>query len=150
MKVILLENTGKLGDLGKTVSVKPGYGRNFLIPQGKAIAATKDNIATFETRRVELERVAKENKDKAEIRANEIAKLEVTITSLAGDEGKLFGSIGTRDIADAIIAAGVQVNKSEIRLPEGTLRSTGEYLIDVQLHQEVVVAAKLIVVAEEE
>ena len=150
MKVILLENTGKLGDLGKTVSVKPGYGRNFLIPQGKAIAATKDNIATFETRRVELERVAKENKDKAEIRANEIAKLEVTITSLAGDEGKLFGSIGTRDIADAIIAAGVNVNKSEIRLPEGTLRSTGEYLIDVQLHQEVVVAAKLIVVAEEE
>ncbi|MDF1644902.1 MAG: 50S ribosomal protein L9 [Pseudomonadales bacterium] len=150
MKVILLENSGKLGDLGSTVSVKPGFGRNFLIPQGKAIPATKENIADFDTRRAELERVAKENKDIAETRANDIAKLEVTITSLAGDEGKLFGSIGTRDIADAITAAGVKVSKSEIRLPEGTLRSTGEYLIDVQLHQEVIVAAKLVVVAEEQ
>lgn len=150
MKVILLEKTGKLGDLGSTVSVKPGYGRNFLIPQGKAVAATKENIADFDSRRAELERIAKEKKDAAEARANEIAKLEVTITSLAGDEGKLFGSIGTRDIADAITAAGVQVNKSEIRLPEGTLRSTGEYLIDVQLDAEVVVAAKLIIAAEEE
>ena len=150
MKVILLEKTGKLGDLGSTANVKPGYGRNFLIPQGKAIAATKENIADFDTRRAELERVAKENKDIAETRANDIAKLEVTITSLAGDEGKLFGSIGTRDIADAITAAGVKVSKSEIRLPEGTLRATGEYLIDIQLHQEVVVAAKLIVAGEEE
>lgn len=150
MQVILLDKIGKLGALGETVSVKSGYARNFLIPQGKAVMATKANVEMFQARRAELEAKAAEQLSAAEARAEKINALEaVVITSKAGDEGKLFGSIGTRDIADAITAAGVEVVKSEVRLPEGALRNTGEFEISVQLHSEVFATVKLQVVAAE-
>jgi len=148
MEVILLDNVGKLGAVGDKVAVKSGFGRNYLIPQGKAIPANAANIAEFETRRAELEAAAAEKKAVAEKRAGELAELQVVIAANAGDEGKLFGSIGARDIAEAITAAGVEVAKSEVRLPEGTLRELGEYDIDVQLHVEVTQTVKLIVEAE--
>ena len=148
MQVILLEKVGRLGNLGDQVNVKPGYGRNFLIPFGKAVAATKDNVAQFEQRRAELEAAAAGRRASAEERAAKLAELVVTIAANAGDEGKLFGSIGTRDIADAITAAGVAVEKSEVRLPNGVIRETGEFQLDVQLHSDVTQAITLRVVAE--
>lgn len=148
MEVILLEKVGKLGGLGDKVNVKAGYGRNYLVPYGKAVPATKSNIESFEARRAELEKAAAEKLAAAEARAEKINELELTIVAKAGDEGKLFGSIGTRDIADAIAAAGGDADKSEVRLPEGVLRSTGEYEIDVQLHSDVTAVVKLNVTAE--
>jgi large subunit ribosomal protein L9 len=148
MEVILLDKVGKLGNIGDKVSVKAGYGRNFLLPQGKAVAATAKNVADFEVRRAGLEAAAAAKKAEAEARAAKLAELSVTIAANAGDEGRLFGSIGTRDISDAITAAGVDVNKSEVRLPQGALREVGEYNIDVQLHSEVTQAVKLVVVSE--
>jgi len=148
MEVILLDKVGKLGAIGDKVSVKSGYGRNFLLPQGKAVAATAKNIADFETRRAGLEAAAAAKIAAANVRAEKLAALEVTIAANAGDEGRLFGSIGTRDIADAITAAGVAVAKSEVRLPEGVLREIGQYEIDVQLHAEVIQVVKLAVVPE--
>jgi len=148
MQVILLEKVGRLGNLGDQVNVKPGYGRNFLIPFGKAVAATKDNVAEFEKRRAELEAAAAARRAAAEARAAQLADLVVTIAANAGDEGKLFGSVGTRDIADAISAAGVAVEKSEVRLPNGVIRETGEFEIDVQVHSDVTQTIKLRVVAE--
>ena len=148
MEVILLDKVGKLGAIGDKVTVKSGYGRNFLLPQGKAVAATAKNIADFEARRAELEAAAAAKIAEATARAEKLAALEVTIAANAGDEGRLFGSIGTRDIADAITAAGVAVAKSEVRLPQGVLREIGQYDIDVQLHAEVLQAVKLVVVAE--
>jgi large subunit ribosomal protein L9 len=148
MNVILLEKVGKLGTIGDQVSVKAGYGRNFLLPQGKAIAATAANIAEFEARRVELEAAAAEKKAAAEVRAAQLAELAITITATAGDEGKLFGSLGSRDLAAAITEAGVEVSKAEIKLPEGTLRELGEYEVDVQVHSDVTQAVKVSVVAE--
>ncbi|MAZ88822.1 MAG: 50S ribosomal protein L9 [Cellvibrionaceae bacterium] len=148
MNVILLEKVGKLGNIGDQVSVKSGFGRNFLIPQGKAIPATSTNVADFEARRAELEAAAAEKKATADARAEQLADVTVTITANAGDEGKLFGSLGTRDLAEAITAAGVEVAKSEVKLPEGTLREVGEYDVDVQLHAEVTQTVKVVVVAE--
>ena len=148
MNVILLEKVGKLGSLGDKVTVKSGYGRNFLIPQGKAVPANDANVAQFETRRAELEKAAAEKLAVAEARAEKLNELDVTIVSKAGDEGKLFGSIGTRDIADAISAAGVEVAKSEVKLPEGSIRSVGDFEIAVQLHSDVTATVKLAVVAE--
>jgi len=148
MNVILLEKVGKLGNIGDQISVKSGFGRNFLIPQGKAIPATSANVADFEARRAELEAAAAEKKATADARAEQLADVTVTITANAGDEGKLFGSLGTRDLADAITAAGVDVAKSEVKLPEGTLREVGEYDVDVQLHAEVTQTVKVVVVAE--
>lgn len=147
MNVILLEKVGKLGTIGDQVSVKAGYGRNFLLPQGKAISATTTNIAEFETRRAELEAAAAEKKTAAEARAAQLAELEVTIEATAGDEGKLFGSLGARDLAAAITAAGVEVSKAEVKLPEGTLRELGEYEVNVQVHSDVTQAVKVAVVA---
>ncbi|EFP97868.1 50S ribosomal protein L9 [Vibrio caribbeanicus] len=150
MQVILLDKIGKLGGLGETVNVKSGYARNFLIPQGKAVMATKNNVEMFEARRAELEAKAAEQLTAAQARADKVGALEaVVIASKAGDEGKLFGSIGTRDIADAITAAGVEVVKSEVRLPEGALRNVGEFEISVQLHSEVFATVNLKVVAAE-
>ncbi|MEZ9172586.1 50S ribosomal protein L9 [Vibrio cyclitrophicus] len=150
MQVILLDKIGNLGGLGDQVNVKSGYARNFLIPQGKAVMATKDNVAMFETRRAELEAKVAEQLATAEARAESVNTLEgVTIASKAGDEGKLFGSIGTRDIADAITAAGVAVAKSEVRLPEGALRNIGEFEVSIQLHSEVFATAKIAIVAAE-
>jgi len=148
MNVILLEKVGKLGSLGDKVAVKSGYGRNFLIPFGKAVPANDANVAQFETRRAELEKAAAEKMAEAEVRATKLNELAVTIVSKAGDEGKLFGSIGTRDIADAISAAGVEVAKSEVKLPEGSLRTVGDFEIAVQLHSDVTAIVKLAVVAE--
>jgi large subunit ribosomal protein L9 len=148
MEVILLDKVGRLGAIGDKVTVKSGYGRNFLLPQGKAVAATAKNIADFEARRAELEAAAAGKIAEATARAEKLAALSVTIAANAGDEGRLFGSIGTRDIAEAITAAGVEVAKSEIRLPQGVLREIGQYEIDVQLHAEVIQAVKLAVVPE--
>lgn len=147
MEVILLEKVANLGNLGDKVNVKSGYGRNYLLPQRKATAATPANIAEFEARRADLEKAAVERKASAETRAAQLAELEVTITATAGDEGKLFGSIGTHDIADALTASGVEVAKSEIRLPNGTIRQVGEYDVAVHLHSDVEATVKLIVVA---
>jgi large subunit ribosomal protein L9 len=148
MEVILLEKIGKLGNLGDKVSVKSGFGRNYLVPQGKAVPATATNVAKFEERRAELEAAAAEKLAVATARAEALNELQVTITSKCGDEGILFGSIGTRDIADAITAAGANVDKSEVRLPEGALRAIGEFGIDIQLHAEVTATVNVAVIGE--
>ena len=149
MQIILLDKVANLGGLGDNVTVKSGYARNFLFPQGKAVPATKANIEKFETRRAELEAKLAADLAAANDRAAKVAALgEVTIASKAGDEGKLFGSVGTRDIADAITEAGVKVSKAEVKLPNGTLRETGEFDIDVQLHAEVTATVKVVVIAE--
>lgn len=146
MQVILLEAVGTLGGLGDQVNVKGGFGRNYLIPYGKAVPATKANIAEFEARRAELEAAAAEKKAEAEARAAKLEGLSVTLESKAGEEGKLFGSVGTRDIASAITAAGVEVVKAEIKLPEGVIRETGTYDIDVQVHADVMQSITLNIV----
>jgi large subunit ribosomal protein L9 len=148
MEVILLDQIGKLGGLGDKVTVKAGYGRNYLIPYGKAVPATETNLAEFEARRAELEAAAAEKKEAAQARADKLAELSLTIEANAGDEGKLFGSIGTRDIAEAITVKGVEVSKSEVRLPTGVIREVGEYEVDIQLHSDVTQTINLSVVPE--
>ncbi len=149
MDVILLEKVRNLGALGDTVKVKPGFARNFLIPQGKAVYANTINKAKFEARRAELEKAANERNQISLDRQKELNNLgPVTLAAKAGDEGKLFGSIGTRDIADAITKAGVEVNKSDVRLPEGTLRMVGEYEITVELDSDITSTVKLNIVPE--
>jgi large subunit ribosomal protein L9 len=146
--VILLQRIKNLGALGDKVSVKPGYGRNFLIPQGKAVSATEANTASFEARRAELERQEAEILASAQQRAEQLGEVNVVITAKSGDEGKLFGSVGTRDIAEALTAAGLDVDKSEVRLPNGALRNVGEYNIAVQLHHDVMAEVLVTIVAE--
>ncbi|WP_295802068.1 50S ribosomal protein L9 [uncultured Microbulbifer sp.] len=148
MEVILLDKVGKLGNVGDRVDVKAGFGRNYLLPTGKAILANAANIAEFEAKRAELEAAAAAKVSTAEARAEKLTDLVVTIAANAGDEGKLFGSIGTRDIAEAITAAGVEVEKAEVKLPEGALREVGEYDVDVQLHADVITTVKVVVAAE--
>ncbi|WP_018275745.1 50S ribosomal protein L9 [Teredinibacter turnerae] len=149
MEVILLEKVGKLGTVGDKVKVKAGFGRNYLVPQGKAIAATETNIAEFEARRAELEAAASDRRTAAEGRAKLLAEKETfTIVAKTGDEGKLFGSVGTRDIADAITADGIKVSKAEVKLPQGTLREVGEYEVDIQLHVDVTQAITLVIAGE--
>jgi len=150
MEVILLENIENLGSLGDKVSVKAGYARNFLVPQRKAQMATADNLAQFEERRADLESVAAAAKAENETRKAKIEALgTIVITSKVGSEGKLFGSIGTNDIADAITAAGGVVEKREIRLPEGTIRTTGDHVIDVHLYTDVDAVVTISIVGEE-
>ena len=148
MNVILLEKVGRLGTIGDQVNVKSGYARNFLVPFGKAVLATKTNVAEFETRREELEKVAAEKKQIADNRAAQLAELSITIPANAGEEGKLFGSIGARDVAIAITKAGVKVGKSEVRMPDGPLREIGEFLVSVQVHSEVTQPVKVAVIPE--
>jgi len=148
MNVILLEKIGGLGDLGTQVSVRNGYARNFLLPQGKAVIADKDNIAKFEARRAELEKIAAEKLQAAQARADALRELTLTIAGRAADEGRLYGSIGTHEIINAIHSAGSQVEKSEIRLPNGPLRTIGEHEIVIQLHSDVNVHVKVNVVPE--
>lgn len=148
MEVILLERVGKLGNLGDKVNVKSGYGRNYLIPQGKAVFATAANVAEFEARRSELEAAAAEQKAEAQARAAKLAGLSVVIEANAGDAGKLFGSVGVREIADAVSAAGTEVEKSEVKLPEGPIHALGEYDVDIQLHSEVTETVKIVVVSD--
>jgi large subunit ribosomal protein L9 len=147
MKVILLEKVAKLGGLGDTVTVKPGFARNFLLPQGKATAATKANIEHFETRRADLEKAATEKLTAAQTRKGKIEEIELTVAVKAGDEGKLFGSLGNRDIAELASEAGVELAKAEVRLPTGPIRNVGEFDITIQLHAEVSATLKLLVVA---
>lgn len=138
MNVILLEKVGKLGAVGDSASVKAGYARNFLFPTGKAIPATKTNLENFEARRADLLAAHNEKVAVAQGRATKLKELRVSIAVNAGEEGKLFGSIGTRDVADAInAAAGTDVNKSEVRLPNGALREVGEYVLTIDLGFEV-------------
>jgi large subunit ribosomal protein L9 len=150
MEIILQDTVANLGKLGDKVNVKAGYARNFLFPQQKAVPANKANLEAFEARRAELEAKQAANLAAAQTRGATLEALEaITITSKAGDEGKLFGSIGTRDIADAITAAGVAVVKSEVRLPEGALRNTGTYEITVSVHSDVSNVVTIEVVGEE-
>ncbi|QSX34077.1 50S ribosomal protein L9 [Shewanella avicenniae] len=149
MNVILLDKIANLGNLGDQVSVKAGYARNYLLPQGKAVVANAENVKVFEARRAELEAKVAAELAAATERAAKISALEaVVIASKAGDEGKLFGSVGTRDIADAVTAAGVELAKSEVRLPLGALRNTGDFEVEVQLHGEVNAIVKVTIVAE--
>jgi large subunit ribosomal protein L9 len=150
MEVILLEKVVNLGNLGDKVNVKSGFARNFLVPHKKAVMATKEKIAEFESRRAELERAAAEKLTAAEKRADALSKVEVIITHKAGEEGKLFGSVGTQDIADAVTAAGaaVAVDKSEVRLPDGIIRHIGDYDVDVNLHADVTVTIKVQIAVE--
>ncbi|XID75769.1 50S ribosomal protein L9 [Alkanindiges sp. WGS2144] len=148
MDVILLQRIKNLGKLGDKVSVKAGYGRNYLIPQGKAVSATEANTAAFEARRAELERQEAEVLASAQSRADKLNEVNVVITAKAGDEGKLFGSIGTRDIADALTASGIEVDRTEVRLPNGALRHTGEFNVAVQLHHDVTAEVLVTIVSE--
>jgi len=148
VNVILLERIVNLGDLGDEVAVKSGFARNFLIPKGKAVRASKENRTVFEARRAELERVAQERLGEAQGRAAKLQGISVTISAKAGDEGKLYGSVGTHDIAEALSAQGTEVAKSEIRLPNGVIRMVGEYDIEVRLHSDVDSVIKVIVVPE--
>ena len=149
MEVILLDTVENLGGIGDKVKVKPGYARNYLLPQGKATRATPENIAEFEARRAELEAKAAAVIADAKARAEKIAGLHLTIRAKAGSEGKLFGSVGTVDIAEAAEAAGVTVERSEIRLADGPLRAVGEHEVEVHLHSEVSVPITVTVEAEE-
>lgn len=148
MEVILLDKLGKLGELGDKVTVKAGYGRNYLIPYGLAVPATQENLDAFEARRAELQAEAALRRAEAESRAAQLADIELSLVAKAGDEGKLFGSIGPRDLADAIAQAGIDVAKSEVRMPEGPIRSTGEYDVDLQLHADVAAVVRVVVSAE--
>ncbi len=149
MEVILLEKVPTLGNLGDKVKVRSGYGRNFLIPKGVAVMATADNVAAFEARRAELEAKAAEALAAARQRAEQIANLgSVTVAAVAGEEGKLFGSIGPSDVVDALQAAGVEADKREVKMPEGSIRHTGEHTIEMQLHNDVVQSLTVNVVAE--
>ena len=149
MQVILLDKIAHLGKVGDQVNVKSGFARNYLIPQGKAVMATKANIEHFEARRAELEEKAAQALAAAVDRAARLEALgSVTIASKAGDEGRLFGSIGTRDIADAITAKGVEVAKSEVRLPNGLIRTLGEHEVTFQFHGEVFSYLNVVIVAE--
>ncbi len=148
MNVILLEPLGTLGDLGDEVSVKAGFARNFLLPQGKAVRATDENRQVFEERRVELETAANERLTTSQTRAGKLEGVELTIVVKAGEEGKLYGSVGTQDIATALGEQGADIQKSEVRLPGGAIRVLGDYLVAVQLHADVTVEVPLAVVAE--
>ena len=146
MQVILLEKFGKLGDIGDKVKVKAGYGRNYLIPQGKAVFATEKNIEVFESRRAELEVNARERLESAQIRASKLEEIgTVKIKAIAGDEGKLFGSIGPKEIEQAIIGAGGEVTRSEINLPEGSFRSLGSFEVDIKVHSDIVQTISLVI-----
>mgnify|MGYP003600550271 FL=1 len=137
MQVILLQRVVNLGKLGETVDVKAGYGRNYLIPQGKALPATEANIAKFEARRAELEALEAEALAAANKRAEALTDVNVIMRAKSGDEGKLFGSIGARDIADALTKSGLEVDRSEVKMPEGAFRQVGEYKVTIQLHHDI-------------
>ena len=149
MEVILLQKVANLGNIGDRVKVRSGFGRNFLLPQGKATLATPDNIARFEARRAELERVAREHLSSAEERSAAMKDFKLTVHAKAGTEGKLFGSIGTSDIAEELNRAGFQVERSEVRLPHGPLRMLGEHTVNLHLHADVDVPVQVTIVAEE-
>lgn len=149
MQVILLERVQNLGELGDSVKVKPGYARNFLIPQGRAVIATSANLAEFEARRAELERQEAEALAAVQARAQALEGTEITIARKTGEEGKLFGSVGPQDIADALTAVGLEVGRHEVRLLSDTLRQTGDYEVGVHLYADVEASITVHVVTEE-
>ena len=149
MEVILLEKIGKLGDIGDTVKVKAGFGRNFLVPHGKAVYATKDNLKAFEERRADLEKQEAEKLASANKRSEKIAALgTIIIKAVVGEEGKLFGSVGVREIEEAINDAGGEVSRNEINLPDGAYKQIGEFLVDIQLHSDVTLSVKVLIEPE--
>jgi len=149
MEIILLQKVANLGNIGDRVKVKSGFGRNYLLPAGKATLATPDNIARFEARRAELERAAREHLSSAEERAAAMKDFKLVIAAKAGTEGKLFGSIGTSDIAEACSKAGFKVQRSEVRLPNGPLRTLGDHSVNLHLHADIDVPLAVSIVAEE-
>ena len=149
MDIILLEKVQNLGALGDTVRVKPGYARNFLIPGGKAVAATPANIAAFEARRAELEKAQADAVAAAQARGSKLEDLRVVVRRKAGEEGKLFGSVGPADVAEAITAAGVEVERAEVRMPGDSVRQVGEYPVEIVLHADVIAEVTLAVEAED-
>lgn len=150
MDVILLEKVENLGNIGDRVKVRSGYGRNFLLPRGKATLATEANVAVFEARRAELEKKEAAELEAARQRAVSAGKLTLRLAAKAGTEGKLFGSLGTADIAEACTAAGVPVKRSEIRLPDGPIRTLGEHSIELHLHSDVNAVINITVVGEDD
>jgi len=149
MNVILLDKVENLGEIGDLVTVKPGYGRNFLLPQGKAALATKQNLTEFEVRRAELEKASANELASAKARAELVDEMELIIAANAGEEGKLFGSVGPIDVCDAFLKVGVEVARAEIRMPDGPIHEIGEFTIGLHLHTDVNVDVKLKVVAGE-
>lgn len=149
MQVILLQRVINLGKLGETVNVKNGYGRNYLIPQGKALPATAANVAKFEARRAELEAVEAKELADARARADDLADVNVIMRAKVGDEGKLFGSIGTKDIADALTKSGLPVDRTEIKMPDGAFRQVGEYSVQIQLHHDVFTQITVTIISED-
>lgn len=149
MEVVLLEKIGRLGDIGDTVKVKAGFGRNFLVPQGKAVYATKKNLEVFESRRADLEKQEAEKLEIAKERSEKIASLGVIkITAVVGEEGKLFGSVGVREIEEAINAVGGEISKNEINLPDGAYKQVGEYSVDIQLHSDITISVGILIESE--
>ena len=148
MNVILLERVNNLGDLGDEVAVKPGFARNYLIPQRKAVQANDANRAEFESRRAELEAAANEKLGEARTRAEKLEEYTLTIVVKTGEEGKLYGSVGTQDIANALAADGIEVARSEVRMPEGSIRVAGDYQVALQFHSDVTVEINVAVVPE--
>ncbi len=148
MEVILLQKVENLGGLGTKVNVKSGYGRNFLLPTGRAVAATKENIAAFDARRAELERHESDAMAAAVSRKGKLEAMSITIARKAGDEGRLFGSVGAADIAKACTEAGVEVSKKQVRLPNGPLHTIGEFAITLHLHSDIDATLRLHVVTE--
>lgn len=149
MEVILLQKVTNLGNIGDRVKVKSGYGRNFLLPQGKATLATAENVAKIEARRAELEKQAQEELAAAQARAAKLEGFKLSLTAKAGTEGKLFGSIGNADVIEALQNAGHKVTRAEVRLPNGPIRHVGEHIAQLQLHADVVVDVPVTVAAEE-
>ncbi len=149
MEIILLQKVANLGNIGDRVKVKSGYGRNFLLPKGKATLATPDNIAKFEARRAEFEKQARAELESAQARAKQLEGFKLTLTAKAGGEGKLVGSIGTADIADGIGKAGYEVERSEVRLPNGPIRLAGEHIVQLHLHTDVTIDLPVVIVGEE-
>jgi large subunit ribosomal protein L9 len=149
MEIILLQKVANLGNIGDRVKVKSGYGRNFLLPKGKATLATPENIAKFEARRAEFEKTARAELESAQARAGKLEGFKLTLTAKAGGEGKLFGSIGTSDIADGVKKAGFEIERSEVRLPNGPIRLAGEHVVQLHLHTDVTVDLPVVIVGEE-
>ena len=149
MEIILMQKVANLGNIGDKVKVKAGYGRNFLLPQGKATLATPENVAKFEARRAEFEKAAKEELVSAQSRAAKLEGLKLSLTAKAGGEGKLFGSVGNADIVEALKKAGHPVERSEVRMPNGPIRQAGEHVVQLHLHTDVNVDVPVVIIGEE-
>lgn len=149
MDLILLQKVANLGNIGDHVKVKSGYGRNYLLPQGKATLANAENIAKFESRRAELEKAAHDELSAAQARAAKLEGVKLSLTAKAGGEGKLFGSVGTADITEALNKAGHQIERSEVRLPNGPIRQAGDHLVQLHLHTDITIEVPVVIVPEE-